>query len=232
MQRTLATLDYAKAKKWRDAAAPAGELKYLLAKQPKDDSHFAAMDWKDVPAFMATLRGSEQSVGRLALQFLILTAARAGEVRGATWNEIDFEGPEWRIPKERMKAGKEHIVPLVPAAIAILKELEGISGDWVFPGLKGKAMSDATMNKALRLAGGDGLTVHGFRSSFRDWAAENGFADSWCEAALAHADTNAVQAAYRRTSFLEQRRDRLMPAWSSFILNERSNIVSLAEQLA
>jgi integrase len=152
-------------------------------------------------------------------------------VRFATWGEFDLEKAEWRIPPERMKADKLHIVPLVPAAVAILKQMRGLfpskPGDVVFPGLKGKPMSDATMAKALRVAGGSAYTVHGFRSSFRDWAADTGFADAWAEAALAHSNPNKTEAAYRRTTYYDQRRDKLMPAWASFALGE-SNVIKLA----
>jgi hypothetical protein len=196
-------------------------------KQPKG-GNFAAMPYADVPAFMAKLRDGDASVGRLALQFLILTAARSGEVRGATWREFNLDKAEWRIPPERMKADKLHIVPLGPAAVTILEEMRGLfapkAGDLVFPGLKGQ-MSDATMAKALRVAGAGEYTVHGFRSSFRDWAADTGFADAWAEAALAHSNPNKTEAAYRRTTYFEQRRDKLMPAWASFVwlaLSKRS----------
>ena len=235
-QRVGTVLDYAHAKGWRGAEAPMRAVKQLMGgiKQPKG-GNFASMPYKDVPAFMAKLRDGDASVGRYALQFLILTAARSGEVRGATWREFDLEKAEWRVPPERMKAGKLHIVPLVPAAVAILEELRGLFGfkpsDLVFPGLKGQ-MSDATMTKAMRVAGGGEYTVHGFRSSFRDWAADNGFNDSWAEAAIAHANPNKTEAAYRRTTFFEQRRERLMPAWAGFVMSDNSNVVSLAERRA
>jgi integrase len=193
------------------------------------------MPYKDVPAFMAALRDG-YSTGRLALQFLILTAARSGEVRHVQWKDIDLEAAEWRVPPEKAKADKLHIVPLVPAAVEILRQVAGLvpckPDALVFPGLKRKPMSDATMAKAMRKAGGGEYTVHGFRSSFRDWAADNGFADSWAEAALAHLNPNKTEAAYRRTTFFEQRRDRLMPAWAGFVLNDQSNVVSLVERRA
>jgi integrase len=135
-----------------------------------------------------------------------------------------------------MKAGKMHIVPLVPVAVAILEELQGLFApkpdDLAFPGLKGRPMSDATMAKMLRVNGGGDYTVHGFRSTFRDWAADNGYSDSWAEAALAHSNPNKTEAAYRRTTFFEQRKERLMPAWAAFVLGDQSNVVSLAERRA
>lgn len=230
-QRIIATLDYAHAKGWRSSEAPARGVNQLMRgiKQPKS-SNFAAMPNKELPAFMARLGAGDAAVGRLALRFLILTAARSGEVRKARWRDIDRDADEWRVPPENAKRGKLHIVPLVPAAVAVLDELAGLFGGdpdaFVFPGLKGKQMSDATLSKALRVAGGGDYTVHGFRSTFRDWAADNGYADSWAEAALAHSNPNKTEAAYRRTTFYEQRRDRLMPAWAAFALGE-SNVVKL-----
>lgn len=235
-QRVLAVLDYAHGKGWREAEAPARSLGKLMGgiKQPKA-SNFEAMPYKELPAFMAKLRNGEFSIGRLALQFLILTAARSGEVRKAKWGEIDLEAGEWRMPPENTKTGKPHIVPLVPAAIDLLNQLKELfapmAGDLVFHGLKGM-MSDATLAKVLRVNGGGDNTVHGFRSTFRDWAADTGFADAWAEAALAHGNPDKTEAAYRRTTFFEQRKEKLMPAWASFVLNDGSNVVSLAERRA
>lgn len=235
-QRIGTVLDHAHAKSWRSSEAPMRAVNQLMGKikQPKG-GNFAAMPYQDLPGFLANLRDGELSVGRLALQFLILTAARSGEVRGATWREIDLEAAEWRVPPERMKAGKLHIVPLVPAAIDILKQLRDLfaakPSDPVFPGLKGM-MSDATMTKVLRVHGGGEYTVHGFRSTFRDWAADTGFADAWAEAAIAHANPNKTEAAYRRTTYFDRRRDKLMPAWASFALNDGSNVISLTERRA
>jgi integrase len=221
-QRIGAVLDYAHGRGWREAEAPMRAVQQLLGgiKQPRGGS-FAAMPYRDVPAFMAKLRERDASVGRLALQFLILTAARSGEVRKMRWADVDPEAREWRIPPANSKTGMLHIVPLVPAAIEILDQLREDSevdrDDLIFPGLKG-LMSDGTLAKVLRSAGGGAFTVHGFRSAFRDWCAENGFPDSWAEAALAHTNPNRTEAAYRRTVFLDQRRDQLMPAWSAHLL--------------
>jgi integrase len=244
-QRILTVLDYSKASNWRDDEAPVRALASLLRglKQPKK-GNFSAMPWQDVPAFMTKLRAEAPSTGRLALQFLILTAARSGEVRGtkkipAKWSEIRWEDAEWHVPPERMKAGRLHIVPLVPAAMDILRQMRDLYGadpeKPIFPGAKGAALSDATLNKALRVTAGEGFTVHGFRSSFRDWAAETGIADAWAEAALAHtiqSQHGATIAAYLRTSFFTQRKEKLMPAWARFVLADESNVVSLAERRA
>jgi integrase len=234
-QRIGIVLDYAHGQGWRSAEAPIRAVSAAMGaiKQPKR-GHFAAMPYKDLPAFLAKLRDEETSVGRLALQFLILNVSRSGEVRFATWQEIDFEAAEWRIPAERMKAGEPHVVPLGSASIAILERLKETSAatpdDLVFPGLKG-VMSDATMAKVLRKADAGGYTVHGFRSTFRDWAADTGFADAWAEAALAHSvagQAGSTVAAYKRTTYFEHRREKLMPAWASFALGDTSNIVELA----
>lgn len=236
-QRIGVVLDYAHGKGWRTTEAPMRAVNQLMGgiKQAKG-GNFAAMPYADAPAFMAKLRDAEFSVGRLALQFLILTAARSGEVRGATWSELDLEAGEWRIPASRMKAKRMHIVPLVPAAVDLLKQMQGLfpakPKDIVFPGLKGRPMSDATMAKVLRVTGGSSYTVHGFRSAFRDWAADTGFADAWAETALAHGNPDKTEAAYRRTTFFQQRKERLMPAWASFVLADQSNVISLAERRA
>lgn len=235
-QRIGVVLDYAHGKGWRSAEAPMRAVNQLMRgiKQPKG-GNFAAMPYAQLPEFMAKLREADFSVGNRALQFLILTAARSGEVRKLQRKDIDLTSAEWRVPAEKMKAGKVHIVPLVPAAVAIIEELDELFApkdeDLVFPGLKG-LMSDATMAKVLRVNEGGGYTVHGFRSTFRDWAADNNFSDSWAEAALAHSNPNKTEAAYRRTTFFEQRRDKLMPAWASFVLADNSNVISLAEKQA
>jgi integrase len=230
-QRIGVVLDYAKGKGWRETEAPMRALSQLMGgiKQPRG-GNFAAMPYKDLPALMATLRNGDLSVGRLALQFLILTAARSGEVRKSKWEEIDLEAGEWRVPAGSTKTGKLHIVPLVPAAIDILNQMHIQFGGQptapIFPGLKGQPMSDATLAKTLRVSGGGSFTVHGMRSAFRDWAAESGFADAWAEAALAHGNPDRVEAAYKRTTFYMQRRDKLMPAWASFVLADGFNIIS------
>jgi integrase len=235
-QRIGVVLDHAHAKGWRSSEAPMRAVNQLMRRirQPKA-GHFAAMPYGDLPAFVERLTAADSSVGRLALQFLILTAARPGEVRNAKWSEIDLEAAEWRIPPERMKAGKAHIVPLVPAAVVILKQMRVLFGSsakaFVFPGFKGKALSDATLAKVLRVEEGTG-TAHGLRSAFRDWAAEKGFNNDWAEAALAHTvagQEGKTVAAYKRTTFFDHRRDKLMPAWAGFVLSDSTNVVSLVK---
>lgn len=217
-QRIGSVLDYSKAKGWRQTEAPMRAVNTLLRgiKQPKVKS-FAAMPYRDVPAFMARLNQGSVTSGRLALQFLILTAARSGEVRGAVWGEIDEGQKLWSIPATRMKMDQEHQVPLSEAAFLILRQAKEHSvvkpASLIFPGLRQKPLSDMTLSKVLKANGGHGFTVHGFRSSFRDWAAEQGYSNDWAEAALAHTVANRVEAAYRRTKFIEQRIG-MMKAWS------------------
>ena len=172
---------------------------------------------------LKTVEASKASwAAKLCLRFLILTAARSGEARGAKWDEIDFEAKEWRIVGERMKAGTAHRVPLSGPAMAVLeraREIDDGSG-LIFPSSlrKGKAMSDMTLTKVLRSTGlADRATVHGFRSSFRDWAAEcTNAPHAVMELALAHAVGDSVEQAYARSELLEKRR-RLMDQWATFI---------------
>nr|NUR38132.1 tyrosine-type recombinase/integrase [Sphingomonas sp.] len=227
-QRIGVVLDYAHGKGWRDTEAPMRAVSQLLGGiKQRRRGNFAAMPYRDMSAFMARLRAGKPSVGRCALQFLILAGARSGEVRKAKWRDIDREAREWRLPPSTTKTDRLHIVPLVPAALALLdvvaREVSAGPDDFVFPGLTGP-MSDATLAKMLRTNGGSDFTVHGFRSAFRDWAAETGFPDSWAEAALAHTNPNRTESAYRRTTFFEQRREKLMPAWASFLLEPSSPV--------
>ncbi len=222
-QRVGAVLDWAYAKGFRKTEAPMRSVTKGLPRQPKKDNHHAAPPYEQAPALMATLAKSD-SIGRLALRFLILTAARSGEVRGATWSEIDLDQKLWTIPGDRMKAGKTHIVPLQPAAVAILEQMKtafGMAPDQpLFPGKANKPLSDMTLTKVLRDGFDDGITVHGFRSTFRDWAAEQtDVAGDVVEAALAHAVQNKVEAAYRRTNYLEKRRS-LMAEWAAFVTGD------------
>jgi integrase len=223
-QRIAAVLDYAHGKGWRETEAPIRAVNQLLGgiKQPRS-GNFAAMPYREVPAFTTRLGAGDFSIGRSALRFLILTTARSGEIRKARWRDIDLDLNEWRVPPGNTKTDRLHIVPLVSAAVAILDEFRGGAvvdpDNLIFPGLKGE-MSNATLAKVLRTNGGGDFTVHGFRSAFRDWAAENGHPDGWAEAALAHTNPNRVESAYRRTTFFEQRRDKLMPAWAAYVLGQ------------
>lgn len=215
-------LDAAKAKGHRSGENPAlwrGHLDKLLPKRRKlTRGHHAAMPYEAVPAFVADLRQREAMAAR-ALEFTILTAARSGETFGATWKEFDLEAALWVIPAKRMKAGREHRVPLTPRAVEILTELAGLGIDpdaFVFPGQKeGRPLSVMAMEMILRRMKVD-ITVHGFRSSFRDWTGEETvFPREVAEAALAHVVGDETERAYRRGDALEKRR-KLMAAWASY----------------
>ena len=190
-----------------------------LPRQPKKDNHFAAMPYDKVAVFLKQLRKRE-SFSRLALAFAILTAARSGEVRGATWDEIDLESGLWTIAASRMKASREHVVPLTEPALRIIRrcaELRLPTSDLVFPGMKrGAPLSDMTLSKLMKEMG-EPYTVHGFRSAFRDWVSEEtNHPGDVAEAALAHAIGNKTEAAYRRGNLLEKRRI-MMADWANYI---------------
>jgi integrase len=230
-QRIATVLDYAKAHGWRATEAPMRALAQIASKQQAKKGHFAAIPYADLPALITKVQGEETTSGRLALMFAIVTAARSGEVRGATWSEIDLAAARWTVPAGRMKAREEHVVPLSDSAIAILRAAAASSPgrpeDPLFPGTRNQPLSDATLSKALRVAG-CAATVHGMRSAFRDWVAEQTkFPGEWAEAALAHALPNKVEAAYRRTRFVEQRR-KLMAAWSDYLASTPARVVNIA----
>ena len=157
---------------------------------------------------------------RLAFEFLILTATRSGETRGARWSEIDLSNCTWTIAADRMKARSEHVVPLSRQAMAILECVRAAHpiGALCFPNAKGKPYSDMAFTKTLQDMGyADRATAHGFRTSFKTWAAEKGVRDEVSEAALAHTDQNRVRAAYRRTTYLDERR-AVMQSWADYLV--------------
>lgn len=219
-------LDYAKARGLRTGDNPAawrGNLDKLLPRQKKlSRGHHAALDYHDVPAVMKALRNGSSTSAR-ALEFMVLTAGRSGEVRGATWDEIDMEKALWVIPASRMKAGAEHRVPLPARAVEILRERAAVrSGDLIFEGEReGRPISDTALVKSLRQAAPKkAATQHGFRSSFRDWAGDmTSYPREVCESALAHT-IQGVEAAYRRKDALEKRR-ALMSEWGRFCAGEK-----------
>lgn len=211
-------LNAAKAQGYRDGENPAqwrGHLVNLLPKRARlPKRHHAAMDYRDVPAFLTRLR-AQAGMGARALEFTILTAARSGEALGARWSEIDLAAKVWKIPAERMKAGRPHNVPLSSAAAALLAELEaGRTCDVVFPGQKlGRPLSGMAMEMVLRRMEVE-ETVHGFRSSFRDWAGnETPYPRDLAETALAHVIGDKAEQAYRRSDALERRRV-MMEDWA------------------
>ena len=229
-QRINGVVDWAIGKGYRTAPLPMTAINKSLPKHRVTAKHHAAMPYSNVSAFIGRLRDRE-SMGRLALEAVILTAARSGELRGADWSEIDFERALWTIPAARMKADREHVVPLSAAALRIFKRMKALrteASNLVFPGtVRGKPLSDMTLTKVLRDMGLD-CTAHGFRSSFRDWVSEETtFDGAVAEAALAHAIENKVEAAYRRGNLLEKRR-ALMAAWGDYCDGASNKIVRLA----
>ena len=217
-QRIGAVLDWAFGKGWREAEAPMRALGKALPKNDAGAGHFTALPYADVPGFMASLRQRE-GMGALALEALIFTAARSGEIRLATWAEIDLDKGLWSIPAARMKRKKAHVVPLSGAALAAFQRAKALRTDdaeLVFPGQrKGKPVSDATLVAVLKRMGLSAVP-HGFRSSFKDWAGEvAAFPNELSEAALAHAIPNKAEAAYRRGDLLERRRV-MMDAWARY----------------
>jgi len=220
--RIESVLDWATARGYRQGANPArwkGHLDNLLPKKTKVRrvEHHAALPYVDIAEFMVELR-RQAGIAARALEFAILTAARTGEVIGAQWDEVDLVARLWTIPAGRMKAGKEHRVPLSDAAVAILEQMrEARHGEFVFPGTKaGRSLSNMSMLMTLRRMNRGSLTAHGFRSSFRDWAAERtSFPAEVAEMALAHTVADKVEAAYRRGDLFEKRR-QLGDAWARF----------------
>jgi integrase len=222
--------DWAKVKAFCEGENPArwrGHLDKLLPKKSKvrKPKHHTALPYREMPAFLVEVR-KQQGIAARALEFTVLTAVRSGEALGARWSEIDLTERVWSVPAERMKGGREHRVPLSDRAVETLEEMQAsrdVEGDFVFPGgQRGKPLSENAMYVRLRRMGCGDLTVHGLRSTFRDWAAEQtSYANHVVEQALAHAISNAVEAAYRRSDLFEHRR-RLMQEWALFCAAPRA----------
>lgn len=213
-------LDWAKASGYRTGDNPVDSLSSVLPKGNSKKIHHPALPYAEVPAFLLDLRHSDCSeVTKLAFEFLILIAARTNEVVGPRWSEINFDKKAWIVPAARIKAGREHRVPLPARCLEILRRAESLSNgsEYVFPGRSvSSGLSNMTLLMALRRLDRNDITAHGFRSSFRDWAAEKtNFAQAVVESALAHVVKNKTEAAYFRSDLFEQRR-KLMDAWSSF----------------
>jgi integrase len=214
-------LDWAKVRSYRMGENPArwrGHLSHLLPSRNKlrPVKHHAALPYSQAPFFMNQLRKAE-GTATLALEFLILTAARTSEVLYAQWPEIDLKRQMWVVPAERMKTRREHRVPLSRSAIVVLKQAEGLNGEYVFPGRTlGQPLSNMALLMLLERMDYGHVTAHGFRSTFRDWAAEETeFANEVVEMALAHAVSDKTEAAYRRSDLYEKRRP-LMSDWAEF----------------
>jgi integrase len=226
-------LDWATARGHRQGDNPArwrGHIANLVPKQSKIArvEHHSALPYPEVGAFMAALRARE-GIASMALRFLILTAARSEEVRGARWDEIDLATKTWTIPPPRMKGARAHRVPLTPAAVAIIEVMSEIrSGPYLFRGARLAQPIGPAMSVLLRRMGRGDITTHGFRASFRSWAAERTpFAREVAEAALAHIVADKVEAAYQRGDLFDKRRE-LMEAWARYCAQmPTDNVVAL-----
>jgi integrase len=229
-------LDAARVRGHRSGENPArwrGHLDHLLAKKKQQVKHFAAVPYKSIPAFMANLR-QQEGAGALVLEFAMLNAVRTKEVLHAPWSEIDLEEKLWKLPDARTKTGADRTIPLSTRAVEILKQMQGLDANFIFPGLRaGRPMSNGTMMAVLKRMEVS-ATVHGScRSSFKDWAAETtNFENIVSEMALGHKVATEVEAAYRRGELLEKRK-LLMQAWSDYSLSppaEGGKVVPFAKQ--
>jgi len=231
-QRIGTVMDWASANGFHVGENPVRAVPRGLPKQPKGGGHFDAMPYAEVPAFLEALSAGGTAPSRAALAFGILTAARTGEIIGARWSEIDMEAATWTVPAARMKAGKLHVVPLISTVLEILHQMREVHsgrGDHVFESKPGKPLSNMAMAMLLRRMKVS-YTVHGFRSAFRDWAAEQtGFPREVAEAALAHVVADKVEAAYRRGDLFGKRR-QLMEAWAGFLAPKAGKVVPLRRE--
>jgi integrase len=196
--------------------------------------HMAALPWRELPAFIAKL-SEREGVSACALEFAILTCARSGEIRGATWEEVDDKVEVWTVPAQRMKSRRAHRVPLSKAALAVLAKVRGLDAHLIFPSAlrdkqgKAKIMSDMAFKALCGRMKVEGITTHGFRSTFRDWCRESAHADrAVAEAALSHGTGNEVERAYARSDLFE-RRQALMEAWARFAVGGTGEVVALVQ---
>lgn len=221
-QRLRAVFDWAKASGHRNGDNPVDGVKLVLPKQVDRVKHHPALPWQELPKFVAKLQ-TRSGISAKALRFLILTAARSGEVRAATWDEI--VGEVWRIPAERMKMKRDHRVPLNDAAVSVLEEMNGFSEGLIFPSTNdsNKPMSDMVFKALFGRLGHNEITAHGFRSTFRDWVADTAMAPrEVAEAALAHRVGDETERAYARSDVFERRR-KLMRAWADYVMGKESS---------
>ncbi len=229
-QRIKTVLDVAKSRGFRSGENPVTAIldAKVLPSVKSRVRHHDAMPWRDVPAFYARLE-SRSAMAAKALMFTILTASRTSEVLEMKWPEVDFEARLWTVPADRMKGGKEHRVPLTDEMIAILEPLKAMESEYVFEGQKRhQPLSNMSMLMLLRRMDANGFTVHGFRSSFRDWAAEAANAPrELAEAALAHQVGSEVERAYARSDLLDKR-SHLMTRWSEYITNSLNRVKEIA----
>lgn len=217
------TLSWGMSERFIDRNECGQELSDMLPKAPKRTKHFAAVPYPEVAKKLRQVdEGAAGKAVKLAMRFLVYTAVRQAECRGALWSEIDLDSATWTIPAERTKSGREHRVPLNSGALEVLEEARSLSSptNIVFPAIRNprKILHETTLAKALHTVA-EGKTLHGFRSSFGNWAAESGVPRDVAEKVLAHAESNSTQAAYYRTDLLEQRRP-VMEAWADYLVGE------------
>jgi integrase len=229
-QRMKSVFEWAKAAGYRSADNPVDGISKVLPKHNTQQKHFKALPYAEVSAFIQRVRDYEGRSTKLAFEFLILTACRTSEVLNAKWSEFDLDAKTWIIPAARMKAKREHRVPLSARCIEILEAAKNLNdgGGYVFPGgTAKKPLSYMVFHMALRHMGRTNLTPHGFRSSFRDWASEKtNFPREVCEMALAHTLQNKVEAAYNRTDLFDKRR-KLMESWAAFATAPTAKVVAI-----
>ncbi len=228
-QRIETVLQWAAAKEWRDGTPGHATLKGL-PKVRRLKAHMKSLPYTKVPGFIDELRASDAlPQTKWCLEFIILTAVRSSEARGARWQEINLSEAKWTIPAARIKMRRDHVVPLSPRAVQILEEVKALFGSdgYVFPGeRKGRPLSDVTLSGRVKDMGHD-VTVHGFRTSFRTWSQERtNFPREICEAALAHLVGDEVERAYARSDVLDKRRE-LMEAWADYLARERGKVVRI-----
>lgn len=231
-QRIASVFDWAKGAGHYPHENPVNGLKKALPAVKRKADHMDSLPWQDVPVFMAKL-ATREGLSARCLEFIILTAARSGEARGARWAEVDLKAGTWTVPAERMKRGLIHRVPLSPQALAVLASVKGLDPDLVFPSAQrakdgsAKPQSDMVFKALFLRMKREGFTTHGFRSSFRDWASESAHAErEVAEAALSHATGNEVERAYARSDLFERRR-KLMDAWGRFCTGEQGAVVQM-----
>lgn len=231
-QRLATIFDWAKGAGHYPHENPVNGLKKALPLVKRRAEHMDSMAWQEVPAFMGDLAQREGLSAR-CLEFIILTASRSGEARGARWEEIDTKAAMWTVPAERMKRGVAHRAPLSPQALAALEAVRGLDADLVFPAAQrgkdgtAKVQSDMVFKALFKRMKREGFTTHGFRSSFRDWASESAHAErEVAEAALSHAVGNEVERAYARSDLFERRR-KLMDAWGRYCAGEQGAVVEM-----
>jgi integrase len=232
-QRIKLVLDFARAAGHRpsELANPVEGITRVLPRHKGDRAHHRALPYAEVPAFVQTIRAADANdVTKLAFEFLILTASRTSEALGARWSEIDKDAKTFSIPGSRIKSGREHRVPLSPRCLELLERAEALAdgGPFVFPGRRPeKPLSNMVFLQLLKRLKLAGVVPHGFRSSFRDWAAERtNFPRDVCEAALAHVVTDRVEAAYKRTDHFEKRR-ALMDSYAKFVTTKPAKVLPL-----